>query len=236
MSIDRVTHLLEQMHRSEDDMGNPIAADKVLVTDGATGFTWEDYDPSSGTGLDTDIVRWLDLGLSGSAFTVDWSAAPSQYVELDDDTDATLTGIPATVDGETVEGRGRLWVETDGTHTVTWPVTVVWQDSAPDLSVAGLYFVDFVTFDGGTNFYGVFGGGAGSALSVEDEGSELDPAVTSIDFVGAGVTATNVGSAVTVTIPGSSATIWRPVMAFDPDLDMWFVVVDGDGTAVMAEG
>lgn len=25
----------------------------------------------------------------------------------------------------------------------------------------------------------------------------------------------------------------RPLMAFDPDLDMWFVVVDLDGTAVM---
>lgn len=28
----------------------------------------------------------------------------------------------------------------------------------------------------------------------------------------------------------------RPLMAFDPDLDMWFVVVDGDGTAVMVTG
>jgi hypothetical protein len=31
-----------------------------------------------------------------------------------------------------------------------------------------------------------------------------------------------------------AATIWRPVMAFDTD--HWYVVVDGDGTAVMAEG
>lgn len=171
MSIDRVTHLLEQMHRSEDDMGNPIAADKVLVTDGTGGHTYEDYG-GGGAGLDSDIVRWLDLGLSGSAFTVDWADAPSQYVELDDDTTATLTGLPATVDGDTVEGRGRLWIETDGTHTVTWPVTVVWQDSAPDLSVAGLYFVDFLTFDGGTNLYGVFGGsgsGVDPATTVEDE-------------------------------------------------------------------
>jgi hypothetical protein len=34
-------------------------------------------------------------------------------------------------------------------------------------------------------------GGGGSALEVLDEGVSLDTAVTSIDFVGAGVTATN---------------------------------------------
>lgn len=43
---------------------------------------------------------------------------------------------------------------------------------------------------------------SGSALTVKDEGTNLDTAVTSIDFVGAGVTATNVGHAITVTIPG----------------------------------
>lgn len=45
------------------------------------------------------------------------------------------------------------------------------------------------------------GGGGGSALTVKDEGSTLDPAVTSIDFVGGGVTATNASHAVTVTVP-----------------------------------
>jgi hypothetical protein len=42
----------------------------------------------------------------------------------------------------------------------------------------------------------------GAAIPVSDEGSEVTPAVTSIDFVGDGVTATAVGGAVTVTIPG----------------------------------
>ncbi len=45
----------------------------------------------------------------------------------------------------------------------------------------------------------------GAALTIKDEGTTLDTAVTSIDFVGAGVTATNVSHAVTVTIPGSTA-------------------------------
>jgi hypothetical protein len=33
-----------------------------------------------------------------------------------------------------------------------------------------------------------------------------------------------------------SGVIWRPLMAFDPDDDHWYVVVAEDGTAVMVEG
>lgn len=46
------------------------------------------------------------------------------------------------------------------------------------------------------------GTGGGSALTVQDEGSTLSSGVTSINFVGAGVQATNVGNAITVTISG----------------------------------
>ena len=42
----------------------------------------------------------------------------------------------------------------------------------------------------------------GSPVTIKDEGSTLTTGVTSIDFVGDGVTATNIGSEVTVTIPG----------------------------------
>ena len=41
----------------------------------------------------------------------------------------------------------------------------------------------------------------GSALTIKEEGSNLTTTATSIDFVGAGVTATNTGNAVTVTVP-----------------------------------
>ena len=53
------------------------------------------------------------------------------------------------------------------------------------------------------------GGGGGSALTIKDEGSTLSTAVTSIDFVGSGVTATNVGNAVTVSVSGASNTSIR---------------------------
>jgi len=46
------------------------------------------------------------------------------------------------------------------------------------------------------------GGGGGSALTIQDEGSTLTSGATQINFVGAGVTATNSGTSVTVTIAG----------------------------------
>jgi len=46
-------------------------------------------------------------------------------------------------------------------------------------------------------------GGGGSPLEVQDEGIQIDPATTVIDFIGAGVTVTSAGAgAVDVTIPG----------------------------------
>lgn len=61
----------------------------------------------------------------------------------------------------------------------------------------------FLTTDG-TN---LSWGNAGGSLTIKDEGTTLTAAVTSIDFVGAEVTATAVGNAVTVTI---SATATSP--------------------------
>ena len=49
---------------------------------------------------------------------------------------------------------------------------------------------------------GPYGTGSGAAITAKDEGSNLTTAMTSIDFVGAGVTATNTGGDVTVNISG----------------------------------
>jgi hypothetical protein len=56
-------------------------------------------------------------------------------------------------------------------------------------------------------------GGAGSALTVKEEGSTVDAAVTSIDFVGATVTATAAGHAITVTITGGGGSVTDDVDA-----------------------
>lgn len=58
-----------------------------------------------------------------------------------------------------------------------------------------------VTISGGT------GTGGGGDVSVEDEGIEITAGVTSLDFVGSMVTATNVGDDVTVTLSGFSVDL-----------------------------
>jgi hypothetical protein len=63
---------------------------------------------------------------------------------------------------------------------------------------------------GNSKYYGTDSSGAkgyftlpagGSSLAIDDEGSPLTAAATSINFVGSGVTATNSGNDITVTIP-----------------------------------
>jgi hypothetical protein len=61
--------------------------------------------------------------------------------------------------------------------------------------------------------------GGGSALTVKDEGTTLSSAVTSIDFVGAGVVATNTGGAVTVTVAGGGGGTSSPI----PKLQSWSI-------------
>lgn len=52
---------------------------------------------------------------------------------------------------------------------------------------------------------GTGGTGGGSAITVRDEGTALTTALTSLNFTGTGVTATNSGDAVTVNIPGGAS-------------------------------
>ena len=52
-------------------------------------------------------------------------------------------------------------------------------------------------------------GGGGSAITIKDEGSALSTAASSINFVGAGVTASGTGADKTITISGTSNNIVR---------------------------
>ncbi len=58
----------------------------------------------------------------------------------------------------------------------------------------------------------------GASISVLDEGVQISSAASSLNFVGAGVTATNVGNAITITIPGGgSATFTSETANESPD-------------------
>jgi hypothetical protein len=57
----------------------------------------------------------------------------------------------------------------------------------------------YLTTDGATASWANVS--VGGSLTIKEEGSNLTTTATSIDFVGGGITATNVGNAVTVTVP-----------------------------------
>ena len=77
--------------------------------------------------------------------------------------------------------------------------------TAPAVPVKGQIWYDstnnLVKVYNGTAWLTV-GPNAASTITVKDEGTNLTTALASIDFVGAGVTATNSSGAITVTIPG----------------------------------
>lgn len=54
-------------------------------------------------------------------------------------------------------------------------------------------------------------GGSGGGVTVEDEGTPLATTATTLDFVGAGVTATGSGATKTITIPGGSGLVIEEV-------------------------
>lgn len=144
------------------------------------------------------------------------------------DANCTFTlNVPTGTGAATLE----LYLTQDGTgsRTITWPGSVIWPGgTAPTLSTAAASVDRIIleTLDGGTNWYGVAVGG-GSSLTVKDEGGALATAATSLDFVGAGVTASGTGAAKTITIAGGSTA---------SDVNIWRPVVDGAGAIILASG
>lgn len=199
-----------------------IAASLVSVLDSAGFFT--------GTNVETVLaelaskdIGYTAHGNTGSTETFDaltgWHSATLNAATVT----FTFTGATSGLVAAMV-----LELAQDGTggRLVTWPGSVVWPGGvAPTLSTAPAA-VDILTFfsrDGGTTWYGFLAGGGGSALTIKEEGTPLATAATSIDFVGAGVTATGSGAAKTVTM-----------LRDEPHVDYTgSVVLDGNGDPVM---
>lgn len=76
--------------------------------------------------------------------------------------------------------------------------------------------------------------GGGVAIAIKDEGTSLTSAPTSLNFTGAGATATVVGSDVTVDIPGAGATTSYEAAPTKPVVADY--TLENAGTATMADG
>jgi hypothetical protein len=84
LDIGRVTHLLDQMHRSEDDAGDPIASGMLLAADGARGQMW--VSPSGS-------LMWFnvkDYGAVGDGSADDTAAVNSAIAALNTATSGVL--------------------------------------------------------------------------------------------------------------------------------------------------
>ena len=137
-------------------------------------------------------------GSTGATETIDPTAGNVHTLTLD--ADCTLT-LDAPV------GSGActlwLWVTEDGTGgwDITWPGSVT-EEGTHDTTAGTTQRCGLETIDGGTSWVATWIGGGGSDLTIEDEGTPLATAATTLDFVGAGVTASGAGAEKTITIPG----------------------------------
>lgn len=152
----------------------------------ATAF--ENGDTIDGVTLATGdriLIKNQSSGSENGIYTVNASGAPTRAT----DADAGAELVNASV----YVSEGTANADTQWTCTTNAPITV---------GSTSLAFAQLTS-------------GGGSAITAKDEGSTLTTGMTSIDFVGAGVVATNSSGDVTVTISGGGGTT-KPFICFKP--------------------
>jgi len=141
----------------------------------------------------------------------------------------TSGGPSAAPSWQTVSGGG----STDAFKTiaVSGQSDVVADSSTDTLTlVAGSNMTITTNASGDTITFASSGGGGGSSITVQDEGSALSTAATTLNFVGAGVVASGTGATKTITISGnSSSTLSDPTTLQAGHEFVVDVPVDGNG-------
>jgi hypothetical protein len=118
-----------------------------------TDYDWAAY--VSDATFDTYITS---AALSGTTPSVDVGARDTYTLTTSGNTTFTFTGAPST--GQV--GTFSLIITAGGTHTLTWPASVLWAGgSAPDAPASTETQVyTFFTVNGGTAYYGFLAGDA----------------------------------------------------------------------------
>ena len=178
----------------------------ATITLDTTALTFEDISGTSNAELNIEGGQSVISahGAMGATETFDPTAGNVHTGTLDADCTFTISA-PVGSGASTLE----FWITQDGTGNwdITWPGSVTWDGGTPTPDTTAGVTVRYIleSIDGGTAWIGNLVGVGGSDLTVVDEGSPLATAATTLDFVGAGVTASGTGAEKTITIPGVTA-------------------------------
>ena len=125
---------------------------------------------------------------------------------------ATTLATARTISGVSFNGSANI---TLNTSAITENTNLYYTNARADARIAAASLLDLsdvgsdgtngqvLTTDGSGGFTFTTVSGGGSAITVQEEGSSLATAAATINFVGAGVTATGTGATKTITIPGT---------------------------------
>jgi len=176
---------------------------QVLTTDGNGAFTFTTVsgggstlgaltDVSSVAATTGQVLKW-----DGTQWAPGTDAGGGGGIAL---TDLSVAAEPAAA------GDGALAYDS-GTGAFTYTPPVIPAD-LNDLGISDGTNGQVLTTDGagGYTFEDASGGG-GSAITIQDEGSALPTAATTINFVGTGVTASGTGATKTITIAGGGSSL-----------------------------
>lgn len=188
----------------------PIDSQMYLRKDG----DWELYVPYTDE-MARDAVGAALVGGTGLTKTIDDAG---DTITFDIDTTAEAERIRDVMGAALVAGLGLTSTVNDAGDTITLAIdTTAEAERIRDIMGAAMVAgsnISITVNDAGDTITIAATGGGGSALTVKDEGSTLSSEVTSIDFTGAGVVATNTGGAVSVSIPGGGGGITSNLLAY----------------------
>ena len=125
---------------------------------------------------------------------------------------ATTLATARTISGVSFDGSANI---TLNTSAITENTNLYYTNARADARIAAASLLDLsdvgsdgtsgqaLTTDGSGGFTFTTISSGGSAITIQDEGSSLSTAASTINFVGAGVTASGTGATKTITIPGT---------------------------------